>query len=99
MVREQISDISVTWEGGVTSEDLLIERTVSHWENVTLRKQMISGKRSWEPLQMKDRSTFTAVSRQIVSTSVPEETGMKIRRISLVFSLAPLMSGWRVKRW
>lgn len=58
MVREQINDISVTWVDGVTSEDLLIERTVSHWENVTLRKQMISGRRRWKPLHMKERSAF-----------------------------------------
>ena len=35
-MTEQINDISVTWEGGVTSKDLLIERTagkMSHLEN------------------------------------------------------------------
>lgn len=55
MVRWQINGISVTWEDGVTTEGLLIERTT---EKMSHRKEMISGKRSWEPLQMKEGSPF-----------------------------------------
>lgn len=50
MVRQPINDTSVTWEDGVTREDVLIERTR---EERLHRKEMVSGKRSWEPLQMK----------------------------------------------
>lgn len=46
---------------------------------------MIRGKRSWEPLQMKEGSAFHS-SKKTASTSAPEGTGVKIRQISLFFS-------------
>ena len=55
-MTEQINDISVTWEGGVTSKDLLIERTtgnMSHLEN-----KWFVAREAGNPLQVKGRITF-----------------------------------------
>ena len=55
-MTEQINDISVTWEGGVTSKDLLIERTagkMSHLEN-----KLFVAREAGHPFQVKGRITF-----------------------------------------
>lgn len=78
----------------MTSENLLIGRTP---EKMSHRKEMIRGKRIWEPLQIEEGSTFPGCEKT-VSASVPEGTGMKTGR-SVCFSLWPPVSGWRVEKW